>query len=144
VLRVLPSSFQPEQLAREYLALATDTVSKTPLLLLFLGSPPPVTVKGIGRLDLFDAIRRELDGFHHRVGSELDLDELERLIPDRVAWTKWDDISHVVTDQALRFSCSDPGVLGTIQRLSRSVTDAVTWHSRLPGAGALFGDAAAS
>lgn len=48
--RIRSSSFQPEQLAREYVALRLRAGDRTPLLLLVLGTAPPVSVKGSGWL----------------------------------------------------------------------------------------------
>jgi hypothetical protein len=53
--RIRRSSFQAEQIAREYVALMAAAEGKSPLLSLILGSPPPVTVKGHGRLSVEDA-----------------------------------------------------------------------------------------
>jgi len=45
--RIRSSAFQQEQLAREYLALMQHTGYRRNLLLLVLGSPPPIKVKGV-------------------------------------------------------------------------------------------------
>lgn len=47
--RIRYGSFQPEQLAREYMALMSNSGSARPLLLL-LGVTPPVRVRGAGLL----------------------------------------------------------------------------------------------
>jgi hypothetical protein len=44
--------FQPEQLAREYLCLFRDFRRPAQLLLLILPVPPPIPVKGLGRLPI--------------------------------------------------------------------------------------------
>lgn len=44
--RIRRSSFQVGQLAREFVALMATAGDRSPLLLLFLGSPPPVQVAG--------------------------------------------------------------------------------------------------
>jgi hypothetical protein len=46
--RLRRSSFQPEQLAREYLAVTQQANGRTPLLLLILGAPPPVAGRASG------------------------------------------------------------------------------------------------
>jgi hypothetical protein len=46
--RIKKASFQREQLAREYLAVLREAKARDPVLLLILGSPPPVTVKKQG------------------------------------------------------------------------------------------------
>ena len=57
--RVRASSFQPEQLAREYVATMAHAGTRTPLILL-LGAEPPVLVRGRGRMSLEQAISSEL------------------------------------------------------------------------------------
>ena len=51
-IRIKTSSFQPEQLACNLLVLLRDCGKRVPVLLLSLGRPPPVTVKGQGRKTL--------------------------------------------------------------------------------------------
>lgn len=46
--RIRRSAFQAEQLAREYAAVLQEAHGRTPLLLLLLGAPPPVSVAGEG------------------------------------------------------------------------------------------------
>lgn len=58
--RIRTSAFQPEQLAREYVALMREARGRSPLLLLILGSEPPVPVRGHGRMGIAEAISRHL------------------------------------------------------------------------------------
>lgn len=127
--RIRRSSFQPEQLAREYLGLLQSAGSKTALLLLILGSPPPVVVKGHGPLQLMDAITMHLEKVNAESGSHIPLGEVAARIPEVVGWTTWDDIRDVVARQLPKFTSLDPGVAGTVLRLCNSVTTAIEWHS---------------
>ena len=63
--RIRRSSFQPEQLAREYAGAMQEAQGRTPLLLLILGGPPPVSVAGAGRLSIEDAVKRHFGEVLH-------------------------------------------------------------------------------
>jgi len=93
--RLLSGSFQPEQLAREYLVLERSFSSPTRILLLVLPDPPPVAVRGRGRLPIHDAILEQLEVVHARaqdppplgdlvsaVDRALCLDDVDRYRPD--------------------------------------------------------------
>ena len=47
--RIRQSSFQPEQLAREYVLSLRESGTKNPLLLLVLGHQPPISIQKHGR-----------------------------------------------------------------------------------------------
>ncbi|MGI8691630.1 MAG: hypothetical protein ACR2JK_01840 [Geodermatophilaceae bacterium] len=73
--RIRACYFQAEQLPREYLALLLAAEARTPLLLVVLGAPPPVPLRGHrGRLPLLDALTLHLETVHNRVeGAPIDL-----------------------------------------------------------------------
>jgi hypothetical protein len=48
--RIKRGAFMPEQLAREFLAVVQEAGDRNRLLLLVLPTPPPVHVRGHGRL----------------------------------------------------------------------------------------------
>ncbi|GAB2966453.1 hypothetical protein [Saccharothrix stipae] len=123
------SSFQPQQLAREYLAVTRQAGDRTPLLLLILGTPPPVLVTGHGRMPVHDAIAHHLPTVHALAHHPGPLDELIGRIPDVCAWTTWHDLTHTVTDQHARTTDADPSTAATIARLVTSITHAVARHS---------------
>ena len=54
--RIKRGAFMPDQLAREFLAVVQEARDRNGLLLLVLPAPPPVHVKGHGRLALHDAV----------------------------------------------------------------------------------------
>ena len=54
--RIRTSAFQDEQLARELLLTTHHAAGRHPLLLLVLGAPPPIPVRGHGRLGMADAV----------------------------------------------------------------------------------------
>ena len=134
--RIRTSSFQPEQLAREYLLTmreAEKADADAPLLLLILGKEPPVHVQGSGRLAPEDSIRQHLASVRER--SEPDdskLDALVERIPEVVAWVTWSEVKLAVERATAAFSGTD-SVSACVRRLASAVTQAIDWHgSQLP------------
>lgn len=123
------SSFQPQQLAREYLAVTQEAGDRAPLLLLILGTPPPVAIAGHGRLPIHDAIAHHLPTVHPLIHHPDPLDELTGRIPDVCAWTTWHDLAYTVADQDARTTDTDPSTTATITRLVTSITHAVARHA---------------
>ena len=128
--RIRRSSFQTEQLAREYMALLAAADSRVPLLLLILGSPPPVTVQGHGRLEVADAITLKLAEVLERTSESAEsLESLVARIPDVVAWVTWDEVGSAVAAQQASFADQGSELDGTVKRLCDAVTTAIDWHS---------------
>lgn len=128
--RIRPSSFQPEQLAREYLALMREASGRTPLLLLILGTEPPVPVKGHGRLDIDEAVTRHLSSVLDRTeGHNLSLEWLREQLAGVCAWITWNELSQTVATQQEHLQLGDPSVAGTISRLVDSITGSIAWHA---------------
>jgi len=123
--RIRRSAFQAEQLAREYAAVLQEAHGRTPLLLLLLGAPPPVSVAGEGRLSVEEAIARHLSKFT----PPAEVPRLLDTVSNVVAWTTWDQLRQVVESQAAAFRCDDDSVAGSVARLSGAVTDAVRRHA---------------
>ena len=70
--RIRASSFQTDQLARELIAAVQQAGERVPLLLVILGSPPPVRVLKIpGRVSLEDAIGQRLQKVDAWLGAKL-------------------------------------------------------------------------
>lgn len=127
--RIRQASFQPEQLSREYLALKGDAGEKCPLLLVILAGPPPVPVRGHGRLGLVEAVRLHLPAVLARTQEQAAIEELHDAVPDRVAWITWAEIRQVVVDQTASMPHIEASLRGTVERLSSSLTKAVDWHT---------------
>ncbi|MEO5318750.1 hypothetical protein PV761_09210 [Arthrobacter sp. CC3] len=127
--RVRASSFQPEQLAREYVATMAHAGTRTPLILL-LGAAPPVLVRGRGRMSLEDAISAELESVLLRANNEeLALEGLVERIHDVFCWITWTELSAVIGNQAADFSTTDPSVNASVQRLAESLRSSIAWHT---------------
>lgn len=128
--RVRPSSFQADQLARELIATVQQAGQRIPLLLVVLGSPPPVRVLTIpGRVSLEDAITRRLEAVDAWAESKLRPEDLTSRIPESLAWTTWREIREVLTSNRPRFACVPDGLASTVTRLCDAATTAIDWHS---------------
>lgn len=129
--RIRPSSFQTDQLAREFIVTVQQAGERVPLLLVILGSPPPVAVdKIIGRVFLEDAITRRLDQVDHwSGGAKLHPADLATLIPEVLAWTTWGEIRDVLAANRLTYSSAPEGLGRTVSRLCDAAIAAIDWHS---------------
>jgi hypothetical protein len=128
--RIQRSAFQPQQLAREYLAVTREAGRRTPVLLLILGSPPPVPVTGAGNLTIHDAITRHLPTVHELADNyPLPLDDLTHRITDVCAWTTWHDLATTVTRRHRELTISDPSIAASITRLTGAIIRSVARHS---------------
>jgi hypothetical protein len=126
--RVRASSFQPEQLAREYVATMAHAGTRTPLILL-LGAEPPVLVRGRGRMSLERAISSELESVLLRAKNEhLMLDQMIGRIPEVFCWITWPELSAVISSQAAGFATTDASVDSSVQRLAKSICSSIAWH----------------
>ncbi len=128
--RIRRATFQPEQLAREYITLLDQAAKRVPLLLLVLGEPPPIAVKGHGRLDPIEAVTAQLDSVLGRTKDyEADAASLAAKLPDPLAWITWTEIREIVLRQAGGFVDLADGLAGTVDRLASAVVAAIDWHS---------------
>lgn len=129
--RIRSSSFQSEQLAREYVLALRDSGARSPLLFLLLGSEPPVKVEKHGRLPISDAISLYLESVltraeHHSITAE---DALAR-VSQVVCWITWHEIAAIVEVQQSAVVFGGSSVNAAIARLAGSVTRAIAWHGR--------------
>lgn len=123
--RVRRASFQPEQLARELLLTAGHGEGRQPVLLLVLGEPPPVTVKGHGRMSLSDAVALGLETIEARVGASV----RTRVGGTALAYLTWSAIASNIEDALDSYDNPDRSTTEAVRRLGLTLTDAVTSHS---------------
>ena len=83
--------FQPAQLARSLLTTLDAAGDRVPLLLLVVGSPPPLPVQGHPRLDLTHALDIGLGSM-----PETDASWVRSRMSDTVAWVTWSQIADAV------------------------------------------------
>ena len=127
--RIRTSAFQESQLAREFVAVLQESRERTPLLLLLMGSPPPVVVKGFaGRVGISDAIIERLPLVDARRDLNLSDDELIDRIPEVLAWITWDEIRTVVAQSRDHLEVAGE-MAGTVRRLAGAAVSAIDWHS---------------
>lgn len=128
--RIGLSRFQTDQLARELIVTVQQAGDRVPLLLVILGSPPPVHVAKIpGLVSLEDAIAQRLDKVDAWLETELRPEDLISRIPEILAWTNWDEIRDVLTANRLVFSSEPESVGRSVSRLCDAAIAAINWHS---------------
>jgi hypothetical protein len=128
--RIRRSSFQPEQLAREYVALTRDAGSRIPLLLLLLGAEPPVPIAGAGRREIEEVIAWQLRSVYERTPDHpWSLATLLDRLPTAYAWITWQELGGIVTEQAGRVRPDNASVAATIDRLAASITRSIRRHA---------------
>jgi hypothetical protein len=127
--RLRASSFQPEQLAREYLTVTALADGRAPLLLLLLGTPPPIRVAGHGCLSVTDAIGLHLDAVHARLDRHpWSLARLREQLDRSWAWTTWTQLAEVLHTQNPPGTYADPSVAAAVTRMVTAVEEATHWH----------------
>ncbi len=127
--RIRTSAFQPEQLAREYVTVITNTGDRSPLLFL-LGVEPPVSVRGLGKMPLADAIRLHLPAVLERAGDVgMSEDDLMGKIDEVVCWISWEGVASSVEAQLASFSSGDASTDAAVKRIGNQAMGAIAWHS---------------
>lgn len=121
--RIRASSFQEHQITRTLHAMLTATRHETHLLLLVLGSPPPVKVQGLGTVGIGEAIERSTSTM---AGAERSM--LLAAGRDSVAWITWDEIAAAVWQAAESYDCRDSSTVAAVRRTSAAIARAVAWH----------------
>jgi hypothetical protein len=122
--RIRTSLFSLEQVARELLVSAYQGAGRQPLLLLVLGMPPPLRVKGHGPVAVADALRLGMDSISARL--ERDLPGLNAA--SSIAYVTWAEIAAQVERAATAYRATDDGAGQTVLRLAASLTQAVRVH----------------
>jgi hypothetical protein len=95
--RIRRSAFQADQFAREFVAVLQEAEDRIPLLLLVLGAPPPVQVRGFAeRIEVLSAISQRLADVASREDRGLTDEELVGRVPEVAAWITWAEIREIV------------------------------------------------
>ncbi|WP_375448768.1 hypothetical protein [uncultured Nostoc sp.] len=130
--RIKPSSFQPEQLSREFVLVMQEALNRNqePILWLVLGEEPPVSVQRHGRLDPVNAIELYLESVLNRTENHnFEKSVLLQQVHEVVCWTTWQTIAEVVKKQVGDITIPEPSARGCVQRLANSVVQSIIWHS---------------
>lgn len=121
--RIRPCTFQPHQLARTLHALLTTADQQVPLLLLVLGTAPPIRVARVGTLDIPEAVEHSLAQFD---GQQ---DLLTAGSRESVAWITWTELSLAVRRATDLLNVADPSVAASVRRMTDAVDRAIAWHA---------------
>jgi len=125
------STFQPEQLSREFACVTRDAGVARALLLLITPAAPPVPVRGHGLLPIEAAIRLYLEPVLARTrGLDIPLDDLIARVPDTVAWITWNEVQAAVAGAPIDLTALPASIAGTVQRLRDDLVGAIDWHAR--------------
>ena len=105
-------------------------MSGGPLLLVILGSPPPVGVVKIpGLVSLEEAIAQRPDEVDAWLEAKLSPEELISRVPEILAWTTWGEIHDVLAANRLLFSSAPDGLGHSVSRRCDAAVAAIDWHS---------------
>lgn len=127
--RILSSSFQPEQLAREFVLALQNSAERIPMLLLILGYDPPVRVQKHGSKSIREAIELRIDSVLARAtGHSICVEEAMSRVDEVVCWITWRQISDTIATQLAAQQFGNQSVHASISRLVTSVIRAISWH----------------
>ena len=126
--RIRSSSFQPRQLAREFLMAHQFAGERRPMLALLLSGPPPVRVQGKGRLSIRDAIVTALPEVFCP-GSEFNT--WASRIDETVAWLTWTELAEQIRRAQAQFTSGNPSVDAAINRITGSLLKSIEWHDEV-------------
>ncbi|MFC2130594.1 hypothetical protein ACFLSQ_04110 [Bacteroidota bacterium] len=127
------SSFQEEQLAREYLLTIQEAKkqNKIPFLFLFIDEKPPVKVKKIGEIAIYDAISNKLGVVLSKSGNSTShMEFYQDKIKDIVGWITWEQIKNIVDKQLQSFNCESESLKNTVKRIANSIIYSIEIHSK--------------
>lgn len=129
--RIKPGKFQPEQLARSYLAVLQEARQRRrrPLLLLVIPSEPPVPVEGHGSMAVRDGVEHLLPTVFERLGRDpVGIGAMADAIDSTVAWVTWPQIEKVVKTARRKRRPGDTSGLAALDRVAGAVLDAIHFH----------------
>jgi hypothetical protein len=127
--RLRRGSFQPKQLAREFVLALQRAGDRRPLLLLLLPEPPPVPVRGHGRQSIADAISLHIEevlgATDDAYGSKA---SMFQHVEHVVCWITWQNLLAALSDQLKCFESQDPSLQSSLRRIVGTVQAAIEWH----------------
>jgi hypothetical protein len=126
--RIRSSSFQPRQLAREFLMAHQFAGKRRPLLVLLLSSPPPVRVQGRGRLSIRDSIVAALPEVF---STGTDFTGWVSRIEDTVCWLTWAELAQQIRLTQTSFTSGNPSVDAMVKRITDSLLKSIEWHDEV-------------
>ena len=130
--RIKRGAFQPEQLAREYLAVVQEAelCNQKPLLLLVLPASPPVRVSKHRPLDISKAIKTALASVLSRCEHEFSsVETLEKGIDSVVSYITWPAVIEAISAARDECSLGNGSVDASVKRIANAALSAIDWHS---------------
>ena len=128
--RIKRGAFQPEQLAREYLAVMQKAGSRLPLLLLVLPTPPPIPIRGYGRMEIHEAVSKWIEPVVSRCEHEVPLlDTLRQNVNAAIGYITWSTVASIIGESSEGFARDDPSVDASVSRVAHAALQAIEWHS---------------
>ncbi|MDO9099767.1 MAG: hypothetical protein Q7V53_03350 [Caldisericota bacterium] len=122
------SSFQIEQLAKEFALTAQCAGKRASLLLLVLPEEPPISVRSHGRMTIEDAISRGAEAIRQRFDVGLrNLDAAA--IADVVAFVTWDEIEVALSRALDETVVDEPSISACLSRIAYGAMSAIRWHA---------------
>lgn len=120
------STFGSDQLAKELILTVEHARGRRPTLLLVLGTPPPVRVRGHGLFSIEDAVQLGQESLAMKRQRPVDVPDPTEI----VAWTTWADIAAHVDAALHDFPTGDSSILNAVTRVGGAIADAVIAHSQ--------------
>ncbi|XVX20383.1 hypothetical protein ACQP1U_00460 [Actinomycetota bacterium] len=118
------AAFQTEQMARSVLVAQAHAAGRRAVLLLVLGAPPPITVRGLGRMTPEEAVTSGMAAIAaRRPEAGVEAAQVE------ILWVTWAEIARVVPEGLAASRDLDPSAFASLSRLANSLADAVEAHS---------------
>lgn len=117
------AAFQTEQMARSVLVAQAHAAGRRAVLLLVLGAPPPIAVKGLGRMTPEEAVVSGMAAIAARRPAMINEDTNVEIL-----WITWSEIAQATAASAAAFPARDQSVSGCLRRLADSLVSAVAFH----------------
>ena len=124
--RIRSSSFQPRQLAREFLMAHQLAGNRRPMLALLLSGPPPVRVQSRGRLSIHDAI---ITALPEVFCTGTDFSAWESRIDETVCWLTWTELAEQIRVAQAALVFTDSTIEAAINRIIGSLLKSIEWHA---------------
>lgn len=130
VKRIKRSSFQKEQLSKEFYLCTREAKEKTPILVLLTSNEPPFAVQGEGRVDPNNYIKETLPNVYKRTDSyHLSLNEIVDLVDNHTAWITWFELKQIIKQQMNTYETDSKSERLSIERLCNELVAAIDRHS---------------
>lgn len=128
--RIKRSSFQKEQLAREYLITLRESKGRAPLLILLLGKKPPIQVKEEGRKSIRENLKDNLETVLDKTeGITYTYHELLDMIDLTVYYLTWEEIYKIILLQRDNYDNDCASTKMSTMRIADTILNSIEIHS---------------